>query len=176
MLAFFSIFASLHCTKSHRPFECLCIENHSHEGDSCLLDTNWPDRQFQSQVEINPALFCGVACWVFRCVASHLVPLELTTCFVNNLDDCEEKKRSFGSSGEGVLCAFLQAVTVNCPKRAVSFLRARSILVKMHLSLVYYKFLICDIHRQLLWWNIVVGNFRPNKQKLLTIALLLTSC
>ena len=78
----------------------------------------------------------------------------------------------------GVLCAVLRAVAVNCQKRAVDFLRARSILIKMHLSLISHAgvFLICDTHRKLLWWNIVVGNFRPNKQKLLTIALLLTNC
>jgi len=46
----------------------------------------------------------------------------------------------------------------------------------MYLSLISYKFLICDVHRQLLWWNIVVGNFSSNEQKLLTIAPLLTSC
>jgi len=63
----------------------------SHEGDSHLLDTNWPDRRFQSQVEINPALFCGVVHSVLRRAAFHLVPLALMLCFVNNLDDCEEK-------------------------------------------------------------------------------------
>jgi len=54
--------------------------------------------------------------------------------------------------------------------------RIRSFLIKIFLSLISYKFLICDIHRQLLWWNIVVGNFRSNQTKLLTIAPLLTSC
>jgi len=95
---------------------------------------------------------------------------------VDNLDDCEEKKRSFGSFGEGLLCAVLRTVVVNCPKRAVDFVRIRSFLIKMHLSLISYEFLICDVHRQLLWWNIVVGNFRSKQTKLLTIALLLTNC
>ena len=71
--------------------------NRSHDGDSSLLDTNWPDRRFLSQVEINPVLFCEVACWVLHCVVFHLVPLVLMLCFVDNLDDYEEKKRSFGS-------------------------------------------------------------------------------
>jgi len=42
-------------------------------------------------------LFCEVAYWVLHCVVFHLVPLVLMLCFVDNLDDYEEKKRSFGS-------------------------------------------------------------------------------
>jgi len=33
----------------------------SHDDDLRLSDTNWPDRQFLSQVEINTTLFCEVA-------------------------------------------------------------------------------------------------------------------
>jgi len=95
---------------------------------------------------------------------------------VNNLDDCGEKKRSFGSFWEGLLCAVLQIVVATCLKRVLDFVRIRSFLVKTHLSLISREFLIFDIHRQLVWWNIVVGNFRPNLTKLLTIALQLTSC
>jgi len=148
----------------------------SHDRDSHLLDTNLSEGRFISQAESPSALFCEVAHWVLCCVAFHLVPLVLMLSYVDNLDDCEEKKWSFGSFGEDLLCTVLRAVVVNCPERAVDFLRARSILIKMYLSLISYKFLICDTHRKLLWWNIVVGNFRPNKQNLLTIALLVTSC
>jgi len=56
-------------------------------------------------------------------VAFHLVPLVLTKSNVDNLDDCGEKKRSFGSFGEGLLCAALRIVVANCPKRAVDFVR-----------------------------------------------------
>jgi len=49
-----------------------------------------------------------------------------------------------------VLCAVLWRAVVNCQKWAVDFQRARSNLIKMHLSLIYHKFLVCDAHRQLL--------------------------
>jgi len=41
----------------------------------------------------------------------------------------------------------------------------------MHLRLIFCKFLIYDMHRQLLWWNIAVGNFTPKQNLLLTIGL-----
>ena len=88
---------------------------------------------------------------MLQCVAFHLVPLVLTLCFVDNLDDCEEKKQLFGSFGEGVLCAVLRAVAVNCQKQVVDFSRALSILIKIHLSSICYEFLFCDVHRKLLW-------------------------
>jgi len=75
----------------------------------------------------------------------------LTLSHVDNLDDCEEKKRLFGSFGEGLLCTVLRAVAANCLKRVVDFSRVRSILIKMHISWISYEFLICDAHRQLLW-------------------------
>jgi len=65
---------------------------------------------------------------------------------------------------------------VKSQKRVVDFVRIRSVFDQISLSLISYKFLICDIHRQLLWWNIVVGNFSSNEQNLLTIAPLLTGC
>jgi len=88
----------------------------------------------------------------------------------------DERRWSLGPVGEGLLCAILRIVVVNSQKRAVDLVRIRSFLIKMCLSLISYKFLICDTHRQLLWWNIAVGNFRSTKQKLLTIVPLLTSC
>jgi len=38
-------------------------------------------------------------------------------------------------------------VVVNCPKRVVDFVRKQSFLIKMYLSLISHKFLICDVHR-----------------------------
>jgi len=103
----------------------------SYDGNSRLLDTNWPDRWFLSQVEIR----------VLRYVAFHLVPPALMLCFFDNLDDCEEKRQSFGSFGEGVLCVVLRAVVGNGQKRAVDFLGAPSNLIKMHLSLICHELL-----------------------------------
>ena len=40
-----------------------------------------------------------------------------------------------------MLCAVLQAVAANGQKRVVDFLGARSNLIKMHISLIYYKLL-----------------------------------
>jgi len=74
--------------------------NRSHDHDSHHSDTNWPGRRFLSQIEINPALFCEVVHWVLHGVSFCLVPWVLMMCFVDNLDDCEEKKRSFGSFGK----------------------------------------------------------------------------
>jgi len=81
-----------------------------------ILPVIWPARQFLSKVEISPTLACEVVHWVLRCVAFHLVPPLLMVCFVDNLDDCGKKKRSFGSFGEGMLCVVLRAVAVNCQK------------------------------------------------------------
>jgi len=69
-----------------------------------------------------------------------LVPLAPMFCFVNNLDDCEEKKQSFGSFGQGVLRTVLRVVAENGQKRAVDFIGARSNLIKMHLSLIHTSF------------------------------------
>jgi len=88
----------------------------------------------------------------------------------------DKSRWSLGPVGEGLFCAILRIVAVNSQKRVVDFVRIRSVLIKMHLSLISCKFLIYDMHRQLLWWNIAVGNFSSNEQKLLTIAPLLTSC
>jgi len=60
--------------------------------------------------------FCGVVYWILHVVESYLAPPVPILCFVDNLDDCKEKKQSFGSFGEGVLCAVLRAVVVNCQK------------------------------------------------------------
>jgi len=75
--------------------------------------------------------------------------MTLTMSNVGNLDDCEEKKQSFGSFGEGLLCTVLRTMVANRPKRVVDLLRVRSSLIKMHLSSISYKFLISDMHRQL---------------------------
>ena len=75
----------------------------------------------------------------------------LTKSNVDNLDDYGEKKRSFGSFEKALLCTVLRNVVVNCPKRVVDFVRKRSFSDQIYLSLISYKFLICDIHRQLLW-------------------------
>ena len=140
--------------------------------------SRWQFRRFrhESRAESPSAIFCEVAHWVPCCAAFHLVPLVPTMSNIDNLDDCGEKKRSFGSFWEGLLCAVLRIVVATCPKRAVDFVRIRSFLVKMCLSLISYEFFICNMHTQLLWWNIAVGNFRPTKQNLLTIVPLLMSC
>jgi len=44
-------------------------------------------------------------------------------------------------------------------------------VIKVHLKMISHVFLVCDMHRQLLWWNIVVGNFTPTQNLLLTIGL-----
>jgi len=69
-----------------------------------------------------------------------LVPLAPMFCFVDNLDDWEEKKQSFGSFGEGMLHTVLRVVVANGQKRAVDFIGARSNLIKMHLSLIHTSF------------------------------------
>jgi len=43
-------------------------------------------------------------------------------------------------------------------------------LIKTCFRMVCCKFLICDVHMQLLWWNII-GNFTPKQNLLLTIEL-----
>jgi len=45
----------------------------------------------------------------------------------------------------------LQTVVMNGQKRVVDFLEGPVNLIKVYLSLSYYKFLICDVHMQLLW-------------------------
>jgi len=50
-----------------------------------------------------------------------------------------------------MLFAVLRTAAVNCQKRAVDFHEGPVNLIKMYLSLISYKFLICDVHRQLLW-------------------------
>jgi len=87
-----------------------------------------------------------------------------------------KKKWSIWIFRKDMLRASLWRVVVNFQKCAVGFDEGPVNLIKMHISSISYEFLICDTHRQLLWWNIVVGNFRPKQTKLLTIALLLTSC
>jgi len=66
-------------------------------------------------------------------------------CFVDNLDDCEEKKRALGSL-EKVCC-----VQFNGEKRAVDFLWGPAKLIKRHISSIRCEFLICDTHMQLFW-------------------------
>jgi len=145
----------------------------SHDDNSHLSDTSRSESRLTSWAESPSAIFCGFVPW---CAAFDLVPLALTMSNVDDFDDCGEKKRSFGSFWEGLLCAVLWIVVANCPKWAVDFVRIRSFLIKMHVSLISHEFLICDIHTQLLWWNIAVGNFGPNQTKSLTIAFQLTSC
>jgi len=70
---------------------------------------------------------------------------------VDDLDDCGQKKWSFGSFENALLCAVLRNAVVNCPKRVVDFMRKRSFSDQIYLSLISYKFLICDNRRQLLW-------------------------
>jgi len=96
---------------------------------------------------------------------------------VDNSVTLDKSRWSLGPVEEGLLCAILRIVAVKSQKRAVDFVRIRSVFDQ---NAPQFNFLqvsyLWDIHRQLLWWNIVVGNFSSNKQKLLTIAPLLTSC
>ena len=74
------------------------------------------------------------------------------------------------------MCTVPQAVAVDSQKRAVDFFEGPVNLIKMHLTLICHKFLICDMCRQWLWRNIAVGKCRPKQTKLLTIPVELNSC
>jgi len=62
---------------------------------------------------------------------------------------------------EGLLSVVLWMVVVNCQKGVVDFLDGLVNLIKMHLNLIYHEFFICDVHRQLVFWNIAVGKLCP---------------
>jgi len=148
----------------------------SHDGDSRLSDTNWPDRRFLWQGQNQSRAF------LWSCVLGFALCSILLSSSGADIVLCQQswwlwrKEAVIWIFWEGLSRAVLRTVVVNCQKREVDFLEGPVNLIKMHLSCISHKFLICDTHRQLLWWNIAVGNFTPKQIESLTIALLLTSC
>jgi len=74
------------------------------------------------------------------------------------------KKVAIWIFGKSRLCASLRMLTLNCQKRVANLPKGYVNLIKMFFRTTHCKFLICDTHRQQLWWNIVVGNFTPKPQ------------
>jgi len=71
-------------------------------------------------------------------------------CCVDNPDGQERKEAVIWIIQKDMVCTVLQMAVVNCQKRVVDFLEGLVNLIKMHLSLISYEFLICDMHMQLL--------------------------
>jgi len=86
------------------------------------------------------------------------------------------KKVVISIFGESKQCASVWTFVVNCQKRAVCFPEDPVNLIKMHLNIISYEFLICDAHMQLLWWNIAVGNFTWKQNNCWHLFSFVTSC
>jgi len=105
-----------------------------------------------SQGRANPTLFCEVVHWVARChIACCSVPPVLTMCCVDDFNGPGEESGHFGSSEKTCHAHLCKWGAVNCQKRAVGFPEGPVNLIKKDLSLISCKFLVCDMHRQLLW-------------------------
>jgi len=123
--------------------------------------------------QINPTLFCEAVCWDVHWCAAGYVFLG-TDCVVGSTNSVNPGEEAviwiFGKSWK---CASLRTLVVKSQKGAVYFPEGPVNLIKMHLRTISHAFLVCGVHRQLFWWNMVaVGNFTPKQNLLLAIVLI----
>jgi len=138
-------------------------------GDSSYSDINWSEWWFLSQWgKINPTLFFEVQlCARLSGVAQHATCFSSSDCGVTKINEFSEPSEESGylELWKVMMMHIVTDVGSELPQMCTKFTRGPSQFDEnvSQINFFSYKFLFCDVHKQLLWWNMYLETLPQNK-------------